>query len=92
MNKYSYSSSDIKTICRTFSLAQKILKAKDLNKINSYHAEDYLNEYNNVFEGNKLLFNLFDHALEQMFPPYIATNVKDIKKFKLEIDLLNSKY
>lgn len=91
-NKYSYSSSDIKTICSTFSLAQKILKAKDLNKINSYHAEDYLNEYHNVFDGNKLLFNLFDHALEQMFPPYIATNVKDIKKFKLEIDMLDSKY
>ena len=44
------------------------------------------NDYKSVLEKNKLLINLFGHALNQMFPPYIATNVKDIKKFKKEIE------
>ena len=66
--------------------------AKKINRGNSHNASVFLNDYSKVFESNKLLFNLFDHALEQMFPPYIAVNVKDIKRFRLEISRLDSTY
>ena len=59
---------------------KKINKASEINTLSSRGADIYIEEYLKVYESNKLLFNLFDHALEQMFPPYIATNVKDIKK------------
>ncbi len=90
--RFSFSNSDIDLICNTNALWNKINKAKELNANSSYGAEDYLINYSEVFEKNKLLFNLFDHALEQMFPPYIATNVKDIKKFRIEIEELNNKF
>lgn len=91
-NKYSYSNADISIICNINSLWKKIDKSKELSSLNNYGAEAYLKDYFSVFEKNKLLFNLFDHGLEQMFPPYIATNVKDIKKFKVEIDQLEYLY
>lgn len=90
--KYKFSNDDIDKICRTNALGKKIEKAKELSFLNSYNAESYLNDYKSVLEKNKLLINLFGHALNQMFPPYIATNVKDIKKFKKEIDRLDKSH
>lgn len=87
-SKYSFSQNDLDTIIETNSLGKKIEITKKLSKLNSYNAENFLNNYSDVYNSNKLLFNQFDHALEQMFPPYIATNVKDIKRFKDEIDNL----
>lgn len=92
ITRYSYVSSDIQLVIDSQSLGKKIDKAKELSRNQLYGAELFLKEYNEIYEENRLLFNLFDHGLEQMFPPYIATNVKDIKRFRLEIDNLNSKY
>ncbi len=77
-------------ICNVNSLGKKINKASEINTLSSRGADIYIEEYLKVYESNKLLFNLFDHALEQMFPPYIATNVKDIKKIRLEMEELDS--
>ena len=74
------------------SLGKKINKASEISILSSRGADTYIEEYSKVYDSNKLLFNLFDHALEQMFPPYIATNVKDIKKFRLEMEELDSKF
>lgn len=90
--KYYFSNSDIQLVINSQSLGKKLDTAKSVSKSNLYGAEAFLKDYSDVFEGNKLLFNLFDHGLEQMFPPYIATNVKDIKRFKLGLDELASKY
>ncbi len=92
ITKYSYAGSDIQLVIDSQSLGKKIDKAKELSRNKLYGAELFLKEFNDIYEENRLLFNLFDHGLEQMFPPYIATNVKDIKRFRLEIDNLNSKY
>ena len=91
-SNYCYSANDIDSICHTNALGKKLNMAKKINRGNSHNASTFLNDYSKVFESNKLLFNLFDHALEQMFPPYIAVNVKDIKRFRLEISRLDSTY
>lgn len=91
-NVFLYSLIDIQAICDEMKLRPKIELARNLSAVSGYGAEKFLKEYLEIFEKNQLLFNLFDHALEQMFPPYVATNVKDIKKFRLEIDKLNSEY
>ena len=91
-NVYSFSATDISTIIKTNSLGKKLKESKRISKKNSYGAELFLNDYSEIFRTNSMLFNQFDHALEQMFPPYIATNVKDIKRFKNAIDNLKAKY
>lgn len=90
--KYKYSNNDILTIINTNSLGEKIGVAEQLSKKKYLSSLNFINEYKLVYENNNLLFNLFDHALEYMFPPYIAANLKDIKKFKDDIDTINLKY
>ncbi len=91
-NVFGFSPTELDDICNVNSLGKKINKASEINTLSSRGADIYIEEYLKVYESNKLLFNLFDHALEQMFPPYIATNVKDIKRFRLEMEELDSKF
>lgn len=91
-NVFGFSPTELDDICNEKSLGKKINKASEISILSSRGADTYIEEYSKVYDSNKLLFNLFDHALEQMFPPYIATNVKDIKKFRLEMEELDSKF
>lgn len=91
-NNYNYTNEEIEEICQAKSLGKKYNCALEKNNKNQRKADNFLNEYNKVMMDNQVLYNSFDHGLSRMIPPYIATSVIDIKKFKDKIETLKTKY
>lgn len=87
-NDYLWNTNDMNKIINTNSLGKKIKTMIEINKQIYNNATDYLKKCVQIFEENNLLFNMFEHGLENMYPPYIVTNIKDIRKFKMSIDAL----
>ena len=89
---FRFVQSDIDTIVTTKCLGHKLNKAKAINIGSGYCAKRFLDKYDKIFDKYSVLINSFDHAFELMFPPYIMTSIKDIKKFNEDIEELGREF
>ena len=69
----------------TKSLEKKIEKAKK-KATGNLMAEDLVNKIKVIHRKHGTLINNYDHALARMYPPYLSTSIKDIKKLKDDIE------
>lgn len=92
-HKFGFTNSEIDSIAKCNSgFMKKVQKARSIDNKKGKSASMFLDDVSKVHNANSQLVNEFDHALGLMYPPYLNTRIFDIKKYKNEIERINSSY
>lgn len=75
----------VKSVENAHGLGCKIAKAKSIVK-GDVGLEMLVNNIEKIHKKYRSLINDYDHALNRMYPPYLSTSIKDMRRLKDDIE------